>query len=66
MPDVENLTIRDVAALLKVVEKTRYTMAQAGDLPGFSARGQARFRRSEIAAQVELAKARPDARGGDE
>lgn len=70
MSDDEILTIRDVAALLKVGEKTIYTMAQAGDLPGFKVRGQWRFRRSDIdawiAAQVEQAKARPDDGGGDE
>jgi len=70
MADDEILTIRDVAALLKVGEKTIYTMAQTGDLPGFKVRGQWRFRRSDIdawiAAQVEQAKARPDDGGGDE
>lgn len=70
MSDDEILTIRDVAALLKVGEKTIYTMAQTGDLPGFKVRGQWRFRRSDIdawiAAQVEQAKARPDDGGGDE
>ncbi|HBQ12941.1 MAG TPA: DNA-binding protein [Myxococcales bacterium] len=68
MSDDEILTIRDVAALLKVGEKAIYTMAQAGDLPGFKVRGQWRFRRSDIdawiAAQVEHAKARPDDDGG--
>jgi excisionase family DNA binding protein len=66
----EILTIRDVAALLKVGEKTIYTMAQASDLPGFKVRGQWRFRRSDIdawiAAQVEQSQARPDDGGGDE
>ena len=70
MSDDEILTIRDVAALLKVGEKTIYTMAQAGDLPGFKVRGQWRFRRSDIdawiAAQVEQAKARTDDGGDDE
>lgn len=70
MSDDEILTIRDVAALLKVGEKTIYTMAQAGDLPGFKVRGQWRFRRSGIdawiATQVQHAKARPEDGGGDE
>ena len=39
----EILTIRDVAALLKIGEKTTYTMAQSGELPGFKVRGQWRF-----------------------
>lgn len=70
MSDDEILTIRDVAALLKVGEKTIYTMAQTGDLPGFKVRGQWRFRRSDIdawiAAQVEHAKADRDDDGGDQ
>ena len=44
----EILTIREVAALLKIGEKTAYTMAQSGELPGFKVRGQWRFRRAEI------------------
>jgi excisionase family DNA binding protein len=48
MTDDEILTIREVAALLKIGEKTAYTMAQTGDLPGFKVRGQWRFRRVEL------------------
>lgn len=61
MSSDEILTIRDVAALLKIGEKTAYTMAQDDDLPGFKVRGQWRFRRSDIDAwiseQVEQARA---------
>jgi len=61
MSSDEILTIRDVAALLKIGEETAYTMAQDGDLPGFKVRGQWRFRRSDIDAwisdQVEQARA---------
>jgi len=61
MSSDEILPIRDVAALLKIGEKTAYTMAQDGDLPGFKVRGQWRFRRSDIDAwiseQVEQARA---------
>lgn len=61
MSSDEILTIRDVAALLKIGEKTAYTMAQDGDLPGFKVRGQWRFRRSDVDAwiseQVEQARA---------
>jgi excisionase family DNA binding protein len=52
MSNDEILTIRDVAALLKIGEKTAYTMAQDGDLPGFKVRGQWRFRRSDIDAWI--------------
>lgn len=48
MADDEILTIREVAALLKIGEKTAYTMAQTGELPGFKVRGQWRFRRVEL------------------
>lgn len=48
MADDEILTIREVAALLKIGDKTAYTMAQSGELPGFKVRGQWRFRRAEI------------------
>jgi len=48
MADDEILTIREVAALLKIGEKTAYTMAQSGELPGFKVRGQWRFRRDDI------------------
>jgi excisionase family DNA binding protein len=61
MSSDEILTIRDVAGLLKIGEKTAYTMAQSGDLPGFKVRGQWRFRRADLDAwirkQVEQAQA---------
>lgn len=70
MSSDEILTIRDVATLLKIGEKTAYTMAQSGDLPGFKVRGQWRFRRADLDAwirqQVEQAKAERDDDGGDE
>ncbi len=47
------LTIREVAALLKIGEKTAYTMVQAGDLPGFKVRGQWRFRRVDVDLWIE-------------
>lgn len=47
MPD-EVLTIREVAALLKLAEKTVYAMANAGELPAFKIRGQWRIRRTEL------------------
>lgn len=51
------LTIRDVAAFLKVADKTIYTMAQQGQLPAFKVRGQWRFRRTDIDAWIESRKA---------
>jgi excisionase family DNA binding protein len=50
------LTLKDVAALLKVGEKTIYSMAQAGELPAFKVRGQWRFSRKDIDAWIEQQK----------
>ncbi len=56
MPNEEILKLRDVAALLKVGEKTVYSMAQAGELPAFKVRGQWRFSRKDIDAWIEQQK----------
>jgi len=56
MPD-EILTLPEVAQLLKVAEKTVYTMAQKGELPAFKVRGQWRFKRDDINAWIEQQKA---------
>lgn len=44
----EILTVPEVAVLLKVAEKTVYTMAQRAEIPCFKVRGQWRFRRQDI------------------
>lgn len=44
----EILTLKEVAQLLKVAEKTVYTMSQNKELPAFKVRGQWRFRREDI------------------
>jgi excisionase family DNA binding protein len=58
----EILTLVEVAQLLKVAEKTVYTMAQNAELPCFKVRGQWRFRKGDIdawiSAQVENAHAK--------
>lgn len=46
----EILTVQEVAALLKVADKTVYTMAQNGEIPAFKVRGQWRFRRADLDA----------------
>ena len=48
----EILTVQEVAVLLKVADKTVYTMAQRGELPAFKVRGQWRFRRSDLDAWI--------------
>ena len=53
MTDDEVLTIKEVAALLKIGDKTAYSMAQDGELPGFKVRGQWRFRRADLLAWIE-------------
>lgn len=42
------LTIREVAEILKLAEKTVYSMAQDGELPAFKVRGQWRLRRVDF------------------
>jgi excisionase family DNA binding protein len=59
MPD-EVLTINEVAALLKLAEKTVYAMAQAGESPAFKIRGRWRIKRAEFDKWID---AQP--RGGE-
>jgi len=42
------MTLPEVATLLKVAERTLYTMAQNGEIPCFKVRGQWRFRRTDL------------------
>jgi excisionase family DNA binding protein len=46
----EILTIKDVAAYLKLNEKTAYRLVLNGDIPGFKVGGSWRFRKEEIEA----------------
>lgn len=63
----EILTLTEVAQLLKVAEKTVYTMAQKRELPAFKVRGQWRFKRADLDQWIEDQKtsARDDKRRGD-
>jgi excisionase family DNA binding protein len=56
MSNEEVLKLKDVAALLKVGDKTVYSMAQTGELPAFKVRGQWRFSRKDIDAWIEQQK----------
>jgi excisionase family DNA binding protein len=49
----EILRLPEVAQLLKVAEKTVYTMAQKGELPAFKVGGQWRFRRTDLDAWID-------------
>jgi excisionase family DNA binding protein len=53
----EILTLPEVAQLLKVAEKTVYTMAQKSQLPAFKVGGQWRFQRADIDQWIEQQKA---------
>jgi excisionase family DNA binding protein len=50
----EILRIPEVAALLKIADKTVYVLAQRGELPGFKVGGQWRFSRAAINRWIEL------------
>ena len=51
------LTLPEVAVLLKVAEKTVYTMAQRGQIPAFMVRGQWRFKHDDLDAWIDEQKA---------
>lgn len=53
----EILTLPEVAHLLKVAEKTVYSMAQKGLLPAFKVGGQWRFKRVDLDQWIEEQKA---------
>ena len=56
MSNEEILKLREVATLLKIGEKTVYSMTQTGELPAFKVRGQWRFSRADINAWIEQQK----------
>lgn len=56
----EILTIQEIAALLKLADKTVYSMAQAEELPAFEVRGQWRVRRVDSEAWMERQARRPN------
>jgi excisionase family DNA binding protein len=49
----EILTLKEVAAYLKLAEKTAYKLAAEGKLPGFKVGGSWRFKRKDILAWIE-------------
>ena len=63
MPD-EILTLPEVAKLLKVAEKTVYTMAQKNEFPAFKVRGPWRFKLDDIDAWIEQQKVALRPEGG--
>jgi excisionase family DNA binding protein len=51
--NLEVLTIRELAELLKINEKTAYKLAAEGKIPGFKVGGSWRFERQEIANWIK-------------
>lgn len=47
------LTIPEVAELLRIAEKTVYTLAQRGEIPAFKVGGQWRFSRGAIQSWID-------------
>jgi excisionase family DNA binding protein len=49
----EILTVREVAALLKINEKTAYKLAAKGKIPSFKVGGSWRFDKGEIESWIK-------------
>jgi excisionase family DNA binding protein len=52
-PESEMMTLRELAAYLKMPEKTLYRLAAEGKVPGFKIGASWRFRKSEIDKWIE-------------
>ena len=50
------LTLKEVAAYLKLAEKTAYRLASEGKLPGFKVGGSWRFKREDLELWIEFQK----------
>lgn len=48
------MTVKEVAAYLKITEKTAYRLAAEGKIPGFKVGGAWRFRLGEIESWIEI------------
>ena len=51
--DTDILTMREVAAYLKIKEKTAYRLAAEGKIPGFKVGGSWRFRQRDIESWIK-------------
>ncbi|MHC6803788.1 methylation-associated defense system helix-turn-helix domain-containing protein MAD1 [Vibrio antiquarius] len=47
------LTLKEVAAYLKLAEKTAYRLASEGKLPGFKVGGSWRFKREDLDTWID-------------
>jgi len=52
----EILTLKEVAAYLKLAEKTAYKLAAEGKLPGFKVGGSWRFKAKDVERWIEKQK----------
>jgi DNA binding domain, excisionase family len=50
------LTLKEVAAYLRLAEKTAYRLASEGKLPGFKVGGSWRFKQEDLAAWIDKQK----------
>lgn len=48
MPNLEIMTVKELADYLKIAEKTAYRFAAEGKVPGFKVGSAWRFRKAEI------------------
>ncbi len=58
----EILTLKEVAAYLKLAEKTAYRLAAEGKLPGFKVGGSWRFKKEDIEVWIQEQKNREGAK----
>lgn len=63
MSNEEPLKLKDIATLLKVSEKTAYSMVQTRELPAYKVRGQWRFSRKDIDVWIDQQKHVPQCFG---
>lgn len=57
------LTLKEVAAYLKLADKTAYKLAAEGKLPGFKVGGSWRFKRDDIERWIEERKITDSGKG---
>lgn len=60
------LTVKEVAVILKLAEKTVYSMVQRAELPAFKVRGQWRVRKVDFDRWMAAQAAGPDGAKEDE
>lgn len=52
--DDEILTIKEIAAYLRLKEKTAYALVAKGEIPGFKVGGSWRFRKTELEKWIKV------------